>query len=101
MHATTLAARKCGSGPIGLNGTVLYCYFEFRPQTTAKADGHEPSATGRQWLIRLSFDEFEYLNLHSYERVRIRLPRHEEADAYFTARRDEPPFVWLRFDQVV
>jgi hypothetical protein len=101
MHATTLAARKCGSGPIGLNGTVLYCYFEFRPQTTDRLDSSEPSRAGRQWLIRLSLDECEYLNLHSYERVRIRLPRDKEANAYLTARRDEPPFVWLHFDEVV
>jgi hypothetical protein len=52
-------------------------------------------------FIRVSLDEFELMNLHPYERVRIRLPRHGEADAYFTARREEPPFVWMQFDHAV
>lgn len=97
MHPPLATAVERSSGPVRLNGTVLYCYFEVHSDPASA----RRTTNGRQWLIRVSLDEFEFLGVHLYERVSIRLHLRGEAVAYLTTRRDEPPFVWLRFDPTV
>jgi hypothetical protein len=94
-----------GVGVVRLNGQSLWAlwiyeytmeHFEFAP-----GDWRELPHRDQRWKVRLSIDDFESLGLHEYERVRIKLPRYDEADAYFKRRRTNPPFIWLEFGKDV
>ena len=94
-----------GVGVVWINdqsvwGLWVYEYtlerYEIEP-----GDWRELPHRDQRWNVRLSIDEFERLNIHEYERVRLKLPRHDEAAAYFKRRRSNPPFIWLEFGKDV
>jgi hypothetical protein len=69
-----------GTGPVRLNGTMLYGYFT------------EGAGVVR---LRLSVDEWDQLNLSEGQRVQLSLPDREPAHLLILATARTPPFVWM------
>ena len=90
-----------GVGVVGINGANFWglWVYDYAAETCEPTPSNRRSQPHRdqQWRIRLSIDDFESLDIHEYERVRIRLPRYDPTEAYFKLRRTNPPFVWLQF----
>ena len=68
------------NGPVMLNGSLVYGYFQ-------------ASAGGTR--LRLSVDEFDRLNLCEGQRVRATWPNSEPAEWLLLGVERTPPFVWL------
>jgi hypothetical protein len=61
----------------------------------------DAGAAGAVRRVRMSLDDFDALGVHEYQRVRLKLPRHDEEPLYLRGRRENPPFVWLEFGRDV
>jgi hypothetical protein len=94
-----------GVGVVQINGQAAWALwvYEYTSERSGSGPGdcRELPHRDQRWRVRLSIDDFEALGIHEYERVRIKLPRHDEDEAYFKRRRTNPPFVWLELGKDV
>jgi hypothetical protein len=51
--------------------------------------------------VGMSLDDFDALGIHEYQRLQLKLPRHEAQSLYFRSRDERPPFVRLEFGRDV
>jgi hypothetical protein len=51
----------------------------------------------RIWQVRMSLHEFQIVGIHEYQRVRLNIPQECEMSLYLRGRRENPPFLWLKF----
>jgi hypothetical protein len=81
-----IRSTRNGVGVVFVNGFGVWCLWVA-----------ESGAAGDVVKVRMSLDDFDALGVHEYQRVRLKLPRRDEASLYLRSRRENPPFVWLEF----
>jgi hypothetical protein len=69
-----------GTGPVAVNGTVVYGYWADR---------------GEGGRLRLGLDDWDRLGLHPGQRVRIGRPDQPPTEVLIAAVDRNPPVVWL------
>ncbi len=75
-----------GTGPVGVNGTIVYAYFTLESGS---------------FRMRLSVDEIDRLGILDGLRVKVALPGRTPLDVLVTASNRTPPYVWLDLEPLV
>jgi len=83
-----------GIGPVGIGEVWAYSYWQYLYDE--EQDGRH---AGQRWSIRVSLDDFDRLDLHPYQWVKLQLPGREPETVCFRGSRDFPPFTVLSFDR--
>ena len=72
-----------GTGPVGVNGTIVYAYFVLASGSVR---------------VRVSVDEADRLGIVDGLRLQVALPGQETVDLLITATNRIPPYVWLHLE---
>jgi hypothetical protein len=72
-----------GTGPVGVNGTIVYAYFVLASGSVR---------------VRVSVDEADRLGLVDGLKVQIALPGRQSMELLVMAAKQTPPYVWLHME---